>query len=68
MTYVNLFVKYIHPNVIGSVVIQVEEEKLNSKYTWDIEEVLYDKLKGQLQTNERVIIENIVVLGRYVEE
>lgn len=68
MTYVNLFVKYIYPNVIGSVVIQVEEEKLNSKYTWDIEEVLYDKLKGQLQTNERVIIENIVVLGRYVEE
>lgn len=29
-----------------------------------IEEVLYDKLKESLQTSERVIIENIVILGR----
>lgn len=64
MVYLNLFVKYIHPCVSGSAIIQVKEEILNSKLEWMIEEVLYDKLKESLQTSERVIIENIVILGR----
>ena len=64
MVYLNLFVKYIHPCVSGSIIIQVKEEILNSKLEWMIEEVLYDKLKESLQTSERVIIENIVILGR----
>lgn len=64
MIYLNLFVKYTHPYVSGSTIIQVKEEILNSKLEWMIEEVLYDKLKESLQTSERVIIENIVILGR----
>lgn len=64
MVYLNLFVKYMHPCVSGSTIIQVKEEILNSKLEWMIEEVLYDKLKESLQTSERVIIENIVILGR----
>lgn len=64
MVYLNLFVKYIHPCVSGSTIIQVKEEILNSNLEWMIEEVLYDKLKESLQTSERVIIENIVILGR----
>lgn len=64
MVYLNLFVKYMHPCASGSTIIQVKEEILNSKLEWMIEEVLYDKLKESLQTSERVIIENIVILGR----
>lgn len=48
MVYLNLFVKYIHPCVSGSTIIQVKEEILNSKLEWMIEEVLYDKLKESL--------------------
>lgn len=68
MVYLNLFVKYIHPCVSGSTIIQVKEEILNSKLEWMIEEVLYGKLKESLQTSERVIIENIVILGRYEKD
>lgn len=32
MVYLNLFVKYIHPCVSGSTVIQVKEEALNSEH------------------------------------
>lgn len=68
MVYLNLFVKYIHPCVSGSVVIQVKEDDLNSEYEWAVEEALYEKLKESLQTQERVIIENIVILGRCIKD
>lgn len=68
MVYLNLFVKYIHPCVSGSTVIQVKEEALNSKHEWILEEILYEKLKESLQTQERVIIENIVILGRCIKD
>lgn len=32
MIYLNLFVKYTHPYVSGSTIIQVKEEILNSKH------------------------------------
>lgn len=60
--------KYIHPCVSGSTVIQVKEEALNSKHEWILEEILYKKLKESLQTQERVIIENIVILGRCIKD
>ena len=68
MVYLNLFVKYIHPCVSGSTVIQVKEEALNSKHEWILEEILYEKLKESLQAQERVIIENIVILGRCIKD
>jgi hypothetical protein len=64
MIYLNLFVKYIHPCVHGGVIIQVKEEDLNSEFDYIVENALYEKLKESLQTQERVIIENIVILGR----
>lgn len=68
MVYLNLFVKYIHPCVSGSTIIQVKEEALNSKHEWILEEILYEKLKESLHTQERVIIENIVILGRCIKD
>lgn len=68
MVYLNLFVKYIHPCVSGNTIIQVKEEVLNSKHEWILEEILYEKLKESLQTQERVIIENIVILGRCIKD
>lgn len=62
--YVNLFVKYVHPNISGSEVIQVSEEDLNDYYPWKVQETLYEKLSESLNTSERVLIENIVILGR----
>lgn len=64
MVYVNLFVKYIHPNISGSEVIQVSEDDLNDHYPWKVQETLYEKLGESLNTSERVLIENIVILGR----
>ena len=64
MVYLNLFVKYTHPCVHGSAVIQVKEERLNSKFDYIVEDAIYEELKKSLQTSERVIIENIVILGR----
>lgn len=64
MVYVNLFVKYIHPNISGSEVIQISEEDLNDCCPWKVQETLYEKLGESLNTSERVLIENIVILGR----
>nr|DAD57809.1 MAG TPA: hypothetical protein [Bacteriophage sp.] len=64
MVYLNLFVKYTHPCVHGSAVIQVKEKHLNSEFDYIVEEAIYEELKRSLQTSERVIIENIVILGR----
>lgn len=68
MVYLNLFVKYIYPCVSGSTIIQVKEDDLNSEHEWVVEEALYEKLKESLQTQERVIIENIVILGRCTKD
>lgn len=64
MVYLNLFVKYVNPRVSGSTVIQVKEDHLNSEFDYIVEDALYEKLKESLQMPERVIIENIVILGR----
>lgn len=48
MIYLNLFVKYIHPCVHGSVIIQVKEEDLNSEFDYIVENALYEKLKESL--------------------
>ena len=68
MLYLNLFVRYIHPCVHGSTIIQVKEEDLNSEFDYIVENTLYEKLKESLQTQERVIIENIVILGRCIKD
>lgn len=68
MVYLNLFVKYTHPCVHGSAVIQVKEEHLNSEFDYIVEDTIYEELKRSLQTSERVIIENIVILGRCVKD
>lgn len=64
MVYLNLFVKYVNPHVSGSTVIQVKEDHLNSEFDYIVEDALYEKLKESLQIPERVVIENIVILGR----
>lgn len=64
MVYLNLFVKYVNPRVSGSTVIQVKEDHLNSEFDYIVEDALYEKLEESLQMPERVIIENIVILGR----
>nr|DAY34962.1 MAG TPA: hypothetical protein [Bacteriophage sp.] len=52
MLYLNLFVRYIHPCVHGSTIIQVKEEDLNSEFDYIVENTLYEKIK-RVSSNTR---------------